>query len=229
MCVPMDEDDSPGALLPKAREPLAKLGEPIPRNGDEGIRLHQHHQPGVLPRLGSGLVERGEHCFHARAVLGMVHIVVAPRHVQRYENPAAAFPAPVLAEFPRRVTENFAPATQALKWLLAVAPFVVARNEDEAVADALELALALVEPVVRAGARARADVAQMYDEREWLRVHLVDQPIEALHFIGGVRRIPEHAERQLALRQRRERRRAAGEPETKRRKPGAGEKADGAS
>jgi hypothetical protein len=55
--------------------------------------------------------------------------------------------------------KNLPPALEALERLLAVAPLVVAGNEEEAVADALELLLSLEQPRVAAGLRARADVA----------------------------------------------------------------------
>jgi hypothetical protein len=51
----------------------------------------------------------------------------------------------------------------------------------------------------------------MHDERERLRVHLVDQPIETLHFIGVVGGVAQHPERKLALRERRERSRTTAQ------------------
>ena len=61
-------------------------------------------------------------------------------------------------------------------------------------ADARELRLALEQPVVGAGERARADVADVHDEGERLRVHLVDQRVEALDLGLGVGRVAQHAE-----------------------------------
>jgi hypothetical protein len=62
------------------------------------------------------------------------------------------------------------------------------------------LAFSLCQPLVGAGCLATADVADVHHEGERLRVHLVDQPIEPLHFVGRVGRIPEHAESDLTRR-----------------------------
>jgi hypothetical protein len=78
------------------------------------------------------------------------------------------------------------------------------------VADALELALAALEPLVAARGRAAADVADVDDEGELLGVHALDHPVEPLDLAVVIGRIAEHAEDERVGRDRR-RRRAPGE------------------
>jgi hypothetical protein len=101
---------------------------------------------------------------------------------------------PLLAELARPLAEDLAPATQALEGLAAVAPLVVARDEDEAVLDARELRLAHEQPGIGARRGAAADVAHVHHELERLGVHLVDHAIQARDLARRVGHVPEHAE-----------------------------------
>src|SRR5262245_51536067 len=106
----------------------------------------------------------------------MAAVVVVARNVERDEDAAARFPALVLAPLARRGAEDLAPAREPRHRIesarAAVAPFVVARHQDEAVPDARELRLALEQPRVAAGLRraAGADVADVHHELERLGV-----------------------------------------------------------
>src|SRR5207249_9905120 len=93
---------------------------------------------------------------------------------------------------------------------VAIGPVVVARQEDERMLEARELALARPEPLVGAGSLAGSDVAGMRDENEVLGVEIIDQRIEALHFRLGVGGIT-HQRKDDRARRRRLQRRAAGE------------------
>ncbi len=71
-------------------------------------------------------------------------------------------------------------------------------------AQALELKLSFDQPIIGAGLCAAADVAHVNDESELLRVHFVDQDVEALDLGFGVGRVAEQAEGERARGQRRE-------------------------
>jgi hypothetical protein len=150
------------------------------------------------------------HRRHARRVLGMPEVVVAARDVERDEYPATRFPAYVLAilavlhfGFQGRVAEERAPALQSLQGLLAIAPLVVAGDQQKRVADARELLFSLPKPFFTACALARADVAYMHHEGEVLGVHFVDDTIEALDLAFGVGHVAQHAEDDRPVRNRR--------------------------
>jgi hypothetical protein len=74
-----------------------------------------------------------------------------------------------------------------------------------------ELRASRCEPRVAAGLRsdAGADIAHVHDEGELMRVDALDQGVERSYLGGGVRRIAEHAERELLALERRERQAAA--------------------
>ena len=149
-------------------------------------------------------------------MLGMADVVVMAGKVERHEDPAVGLPARVLAVFPwldldpgGGLAEKLPPSRQPFEGLAAIAPFVIAGKEDERMPDARELALARLEPGVAASLPARADVADVHYEGERLGVHLVDQPVEPLHLVGGVGRVSQQPEIDLAGRLRGGR--AAGE------------------
>jgi hypothetical protein len=71
------------------------------------------------------------------------------------------------------------------------------------VQDLRELRLARGEPVVAAGLRARANVADVRDELEPLAVQVVDQRVEAPCLVLRVGRVAHHPERNRAVGERR--------------------------
>src|SRR5439155_2483809 len=140
-------------------------------------------------------------------------------NVDRDEDRAAELPAHVLAVLAGLmdqplITKKLSPFAESFHGIeaaaVAIGPVVVARQEDERMREARELALARLEPLVGAGSLAGSNVADMRDESEVARIQVVDQRIEALHFRLGVRRIAGQRETQRAGR-RRLQRRAAGE------------------
>src|ERR1041384_5470694 len=158
MRVAVDQDDSARPARGEVLEALAQRGEAVAHEGPERIGLHQDDQPFRVRGELRGFVEPGKDRAHARLALGMPDVVVRPRHVERDENPAALLPAHVLAILAGLllhlreigIAEKRAPGLQPLERLLAVAPLVVARNQEEGMADARKLLLARLEPAVAA-------------------------------------------------------------------------------
>ena len=94
---------------------------------------------------------------------------------------------------------------------MAIGPVVVARNQDERMADARELLLARFEPGVGAGPASRGDVADVYHESQFFGVQLVDQAVQLRHFKTGIGRIAHQAERDALVGGDRQGQRATGE------------------
>ena len=78
-------------------------------------------------------------------------------------------------------------------------------------ADALELRLPRLEPLVGAGTATARDVAHVHDEGEVLAVQRVDEVVERAHLGRAVGRIAHQRERKVALAGVGQRRGAAGD------------------
>jgi len=93
---------------------------------------------------------------------------------------------------------------------MAIAPLVVAGQQDKRVPDARELAFARLEPGVAAalGRGARADVAHVHDEGELVRVDVPDQAVELPGLGVRIGSVTQQAEGKAARRLRRQRRAA---------------------
>jgi hypothetical protein len=112
----------------------------------------------------------------------------------------------------RRRAEALAPRRKPLGLIRAIGPLVVAGHEDDGMADARELPLSRLEPVVAAGKARGADVAEVHDEAERLGIEIVDQAPEPLDFSLGVGRVTEQR-KGVAVRRRRMRARHQEPPQ----------------
>ena len=192
------------------------------------VGLRQQHQARelLLHDHAFGLIDpRGDGC-HALSILGIhgrcaAEVVVAALHIERDEQHAAGLPAHVLAiggMRPGLPLHRHAPSAQAVRArreqlaelgqaihrvhaaAMAVGPVVVSGDEDERVADAVELRLARLEPGIGARAATGGDVADVDDEGQLLAVELVDERVELDDLGGVVGRVAQHGEGTAAVR-----------------------------